>query len=358
MSERLLKLRQKLAEKELDGILISQPENRRYLSGFDGSAGLLLITGSESLLATDFRYTKQAREQAPDFQVIQTKGDMQEWFPGLVSDLKLRRLGFEAEHLSLATYQRMIEAVKTLSSQLQFVSAQDLVDQIRAIKEARELELIAGAVKLADQALEHISNFVRPGMKEKEVSWEIERFLRENGSESLPFETIVASGPRSALPHAKPTERPIQTGEPIVVDIGARLQGYCSDLTRTFYLGEADSTFARVYDIVLGAQLVALATLESGMSGEQADRLARTVIEEAGYGKDFGHSLGHGVGLAPHEEPRLAPKASGKLIDSMVFTIEPGIYIVGWGGVRIEDMVVLEKGKPRLLSQVPKIRSV
>jgi len=356
MSERLLKLRQKLAEKELDGILISQPENRRYLSGFDGSAGLLLITGSESLLATDFRYTAQARGQSPDFQVVQTKGELQEWFPGLVSDLKLRRLGFEAEHLSLATYQRMIEAAKAQSSQIQFVPVQDLVEQIRAIKEARELELIAEAVKLADQALEHISNFIRPGMKEKEVSGEVERFLRENGSESLPFETIVASGPRSALPHAKPTERPIQTGEPIVVDIGARLEGYCSDLTRTFYLGDADSTFARVYDIVLGAQFVALATLEAGMSGEQADRLARTVIEEAGYGTDFGHSLGHGVGLAPHEEPRLAPKASGKLSDSMVFTIEPGIYIVGWGGVRIEDMVVLEKGKPRLLSQVPKIR--
>jgi Xaa-Pro aminopeptidase len=356
MSERLLKLRQKLAEKELDGILISQPENRRYLSGFDGSAGLLLITGSESLLATDFRYTEQAKEQAPDFQVIQTKGDMQEWFPGLVSGLNLRRLGFEADYLSLSAYQRLIEAVKTLSSQPQFAPAQDLVEQIRAIKETRELELIAGAVKLADQALEHISNFIRPGMKEKEVSWEIERFLRENGSESLPFETIVASGPRSALPHAKPTERSIQTGEPIVVDVGARLEGYCSDLTRTFYLGEADSTFARVYDIVLGAQLVALATLESGMSGEQADRLARTVIEEAGYGKDFGHSLGHGVGLAPHEEPRLAPKVSSQLIDNMVFTIEPGIYIVGWGGVRIEDMVVMEKGKPRLFSQVPKIR--
>ena len=356
MSERLLKLRQKLAEKELDGILISQPENRRYLSGFDGSAGLLLITGSESLLATDFRYTAQARGQSPDFQVVQTKGELQEWFPGLVSDPKLRRLGFEAEHLSFATHQRMIEAAKAQSSQIQFVPVQDLVEQIRAIKEARELELIAEAVKLADQALEHISNFIRPGMKEKEVSGEVERFLRENGSESLPFETIVASGPRSALPHAKPTERPIQTGEPIVVDIGARLEGYCSDLTRTFYLGDADSTFARVYDIVLGAQFVALATLEAGMSGEQADRLARTVIEEAGYGTDFGHSLGHGVGLAPHEEPRLAPKASGKLIDSMVFTIEPGIYIVGWGGVRIEDMVVLEKGKPRLLSQVPKIR--
>jgi len=356
MSQRLLKLRQRLAEKELDGILISQPENRRYLSGFDGSAGLLLITESESILATDFRYTEQAKGQAPDFQVVQIKGELQEWFPGLASNLKLKRLGFEAEYVSLATYQRLIEAVKALSSQPQLVSAQDLVEQIRAIKEAKELELIAEAAKLADQALEHISNYMRPGMKEKEVSWEIDKFLRENGSESLPFETIVASGPRSALPHAKPTERPIQTGEPIIVDIGARIEGYCSDLTRTFYLGEADSTFARVYDIVLGAQLVTLATLEAGMSGEQADRLARTVIEEAGYGKDFGHSLGHGVGLAPHEEPRLAPKVSGKLSNGMVFTVEPGIYIVGWGGVRIEDMVVLEKGKPRLLSQFPRTR--
>jgi Xaa-Pro aminopeptidase len=356
MPERLLKLRQKLSEKELDGILISQPENRRYLSGFDGSAGLLLITASESILATDFRYTEQAKQQAPDFQVFQTKGDLKEWFPGLVSNIKLKKLGFEAEYLTLASYQRFVEAVKSLPDQLQLVPAGEPVERLRAVKEAGELELITKAVKLADQAIKHISNIIRPGMTEKEVSWEIERFMKENGSGSMPFDLIVAAGPRSALPHAQPTERPIQKGEPIVVDIGARWEGYCSDLTRTLYLGEADATFAKVYDIVLGAQLTAMATLESGMTGEQADKLARTVIEEAGYGKDFGHSLGHGVGLACHEEPRLANKVSGKLSDGMVFTIEPGIYLTGWGGVRIEDMVVLENGRPKVLSQAPKIR--
>ncbi len=356
MSERLPKLRQKLAEKEIDGILVSQPENRHYLSGFDGSAGLLLITAKESILATDFRYTEQAGQQAPDFQVIQTKGDVQEWFPNLIKDLKIKRLGFESENMAFASHQRLTEAINNLHHQIQFVPMANLVEQVRAIKETKELEIITKAVNLADQALEHIRKIIKPGMTEKEASWEIEKFFKENGSETLPFDLIVAAGPRSALPHAKPTERPIQNGEPIVIDIGARLDGYCSDLTRTFWLGEADSTFARVYDIVLGAQLVAINTIESGMSGEQADRLARTVIEEAGHGNEFGHGLGHGVGLAAHEEPRLGSKAEGKLADGMVFTIEPGIYLSGWGGVRIEDMAVMEKGRPRLLSQFPKIR--
>ena len=191
-------------------------------------------------------------------------------------------------------------------------------------------------------------------MTEREVAWEMEKFLREEGSEEIPFHVIVASGPNSSLPHAKPTERAIQCGEPIVIDFGARVGGYCSDLTRTLCLGSQDDTFRNNYDLVLGAQLTALATLEAGMSGEQADRLARTVIVQGGHGEAFGHGLGHGIGLAGHESPRLGPKSEDILDEKMVFTVEPGIYLSGWGGIRIEDMVVLKHGKAEVLTKANK----
>jgi Xaa-Pro aminopeptidase len=191
-------------------------------------------------------------------------------------------------------------------------------------------------------------------MKEKEVAWEIERFLREKGSEPVPFDIIVASGPNAALPHAKPTERTISPGEPIMVDLGARVEGYSSDLSRTLYLGSREGDFAKIYDLVLQAQLFAITNLETGMTGEQVDNLARTVIRQEGYEDAFVHGLGHGIGLATHEQPRLGPKATGVIAESMVFTIEPGIYLSGWGGVRIEDMVMVEKGKAKTLTKFRK----
>ena len=191
-------------------------------------------------------------------------------------------------------------------------------------------------------------------MTEKELAWEIEKFLRENGSQTLPFDIIVASGPNSALPHAKPSQRQINSGEPVVIDMGARVEGYSSDLSRTICLGAPDDTFKRVYDTVLVAQLAAIAIIKEDMSGAEADSLARTIIEEAGYGEAFGHSLGHGVGLAEHEQPRLGQNSTELLTSGMVFSIEPGIYLPGWGGVRIEDLAVMEKGKIRLLSKARK----
>ena len=192
-------------------------------------------------------------------------------------------------------------------------------------------------------------------MTEKEAAWEIEKFLREKGSESLPFEVIVASGPNSALPHAKPSPRRINSGEPVIIDIGAKCGGYCSDLSRTICLGTPDDTFNKIYDTVLGAQLTALAIIKEGMTGEQVDSLARTVIEQAGYDQAFGHGLGHGLGLVPHESPRLGPNSVELLTSGMVFTIEPGIYLSGWGGVRIEDTIVMENGKARVISKARKV---
>ena len=340
-----------LGEKDIEGILISQPENRRYLSGFEGSAGFLVITAQEKILATDFRYTVQAKSQAPDYKLLAISGDTGQWFPKLTDELGIKRLGFESEHIAFAQYRRLYDILNKGKTGLKLIPVDGMVESLRALKEPEEIELMTRAAGIADAAMGHIRRKLCVGMTELEAAWEIEKFMREEGSQAIPFEIIVGSGPNAALPHASPSARAIGESEPIVVDIGARVEGYGSDLSRTFCLGAPDETFKKVYDTVLGAQKAAIAIIKEGMSGGDADQLARTVIEEGGYGQAFGHGLGHGVGLAPHESPRLGPNSPDKLADSMVFTIEPGIYLEGWGGVRIEDMVVMEGGKLRQISQ-------
>jgi Xaa-Pro aminopeptidase len=341
-----------LAEEEIEAIFISQPENRYYLSGFGGSAGFLLITSQNAVLATDFRYLEQAKKQAPDYEIFQIAGDIVDWFPGLVAELNSGRLGFEARHITFTMYRQLTDVLK--QAQLKLIPTDGLVESLRVIKEPEEVELITKASEISDSAIEYIEGIIHTGMSEKEVAWEIEKFMRENGSETLPFDIIVASGPNSALPHAKPSSRAIHTGEPVVIDIGARTGGYSSDLSRTICLDAPDDTFNKIYDTVLGAQLAVLAIIGEGMTGGQIDNVARTVIQEAGYSEAFGHGLGHGIGLAPHEQPRLGPNSVENLVDGMVFTVEPGIYLSGWGGVRIEDVVVMENGKARIISKARK----
>ncbi len=306
-------------------------------------------------MATDFRYIEQANRQSPDYTVFQTTGDINGWFPRLVDGLDLKKLGFEARQVSFMMYRQLTEALGKLKSPLKLVPLDGTVESLRAIKEPEEIEFIMKAVEISDRAFEYIETIIQVGMTEIEVAWEIEKFMRENGSQTLPFSIIVASGPNSALPHAKPSSRPVQAGEPILLDIGARVNGYCSDLSRTICLGTPDNTFKKIYDIVLGAQLAVTAIIKEGMTGEQVDSLARTVIEQADYGKAFGHSLGHGTGLAPHESPRLGPGSNEVITAGMVFTNEPGIYLPGWGGVRIEDLVVMENGKIRVISKAGKV---
>jgi Xaa-Pro aminopeptidase len=356
LAGRLEKLRQKFTESEIDALFVSQPENRRYLSGFDGSAGYLLITLKDIVLAIDFRYLEQAKRQAPQCQIFRIDGDIGDWFPRLLSGLDLRRLGFEAGHISFSLYRKLCDTLSKAKLPLRLIPVAGLVEGLRAIKEAEEIEFITRASAISDAAFEYAETIVRPGMPEQELAWEIEKFMRERGSEATPFDVIVASGENSALPHAKPSSRQFALGEPIVIDIGAKVAGYSSDLTRTICLGNPDETFSKVYDIVLGAQLAAMAMTKEAMTGDEIDRMARIVIEEAGYKEAFGHALGHGLGLSPHEAPRLGPNSTEKLANGMVFTIEPGIYITGWGGVRIEDTVVMENGKIRVISQSRKVR--
>lgn len=350
-ASRLLALRQMLEENGTAALLVSKPENVCYLSGFNGSAGFLILTQRAAVLATDFRYIEQARRQAPDYEIVRIGGELGGSLPQVMKRLGEQRLGFEASHITYASYNRLAEACK---GEVQLTPVEGIVEKIRAVKSGAELALIEKAAGLADRAFEHIKAALRPGMNEKQAAWEIEKFMRDNGAGGASFDIIVASGPNSALPHARPGERPIAEGESIVFDLGARYEGYCSDLTRTICLGRADGTFRKVYDLVLGAQLTALATLQSGMTGASADQLARTVVEQGGHGDNFGHGLGHGVGLEIHEAPRVGTNSSDILKDGMVFTVEPGVYVPGWGGVRIEDMVVLENGRPRLLTHCAK----
>jgi Xaa-Pro aminopeptidase len=351
---RLQKLRNGLAQKELDVLVVSQPENRRYLSGFTGSAGWLIISNSIAYLAVDFRYIEQAKKEAPDFDIIHVKGDMVGWLPKFLSDFGFKKAGFESDQVPFSTHDKLYKTINDDGYQLDLIPVSGLVESIRAVKEPEELKFITEAVELADAAFDQVKSILRPGITENEIAWGLEKFLREKGSQTVPFDIIVASGHNAALPHAKPSEQPLIKNVPVVIDLGARVNGYCSDLTRTFVIGHGDKTFFKIYDIVLGAQLTALATIGAGINGDQADRLARTVIEQAKYGDTFGHGLGHGVGLETHESPRLGPNSSDLLVDGMVFTIEPGIYVAGWGGVRIEDTVVMENGKVKTLTRADK----
>lgn len=352
--ERLRRLHASIAETGPDGLFVSQPENRRYLSGFTGSAGWLLISGQRAILATDFRYVEQAKGESPDFEVIEVKQEPHDWLPGLVSDLGWRKLGFEANSISYQGYCKLSEAIKTTQIGLELVPITGMIEQLRSIKEPEELTLIEQAVAVADAALERAKAIIRPPMTEKQIAWEIEKILREKGSEGVAFEIIVASGPNSALPHARPTDKAICPGEPVLIDMGARIGGYCSDLSRTLFVGKPTKTFQEIYNVVLKAQATATEGIGSGMAASEADQLARRVIEQAAYGHAFGHGLGHGVGLAVHESPRLGVSSSDSLANGMVFTIEPGIYLAGQGGVRIEDMVVLQNGKARVLTKATK----
>jgi Xaa-Pro aminopeptidase len=354
MNERLNQLRARLAEKGLDAAFITRAENRRYLSGFHGSAGTLVITAGAAVLATDFRYTEQAVAEAPDFEILRISNSLADWFPGLVNDLGIKTLGFEAGEVSVDYHRRLGQALKRKGAPVKLVPLGDLVEPLRAVKDAGELELIRRAVAIADAAFEATEAFVRPGVTERQVAWELEKRLRESGSEPLPFDIIVASGPNAALPHARPSDRVIRPGDPVVIDMGARFKGYASDLSRTICAGAPDDVFKKVYRTVLEAQQAAAAIITAGVTGHRADGAARRVIRKAGYGEAFGHSLGHGVGLAEHELPRLGPGSHEALADGMVFTIEPGIYLSGWGGVRIEDMAVMENGRARILTSARK----
>lgn len=360
MSTRIERLRHTFEKHELDGALISNAQNRRYLSGFTGSAGYLLITATDAVLATDFRYYEQSAAQAPDYRLHKTVGGFDAWVPTLFADLAGKKIAFEAGDMTFATHQQIKKSIATLpeAGRPALVPTPNLVESLRLFKEPGEIEALQRAVDLGDAACESVANRVEPGWTEKQVAWEIEKYIREHGGDGLSFDTIVAGGPWGAMPHAYPRDRKLEKGEGVVIDMGCDIDGYMSDLTRTIFLGKPDDQFKKIYDIVLTAQLTAEEMVKPGMTGDECHMIAHNVIDAAGYGETFGHGLGHGIGLQVHEAPRVARTSTDELRDNMVFTIEPGIYVTAWGGVRIEDMVVMENGKARVMSKAPKLQFV
>ncbi len=349
---RLTEVRRVLEEKNLPALLVVQAENRRYLSGFKGSAGMLLITPTQAILATDFRYWEQAAQQAPDFTVYQAKGSVKDFLPGLIAEASgPTRVGFESNTVTVAQYEEMQKA----APKVEWSGVNGLIENVRAVKDADELALTQKTIDLAEDGLRYLVSIMKPGMTEKQVAWELEKYLREHGADGLSFETIIASGPNAALPHHHPGERAIQANEPITIDWGAEIDGYRSDLTRTIVLGQPDEKFREIYGVVLKAQSNAIKNIKAGQTGKEADAFARDVITAAGYGDYFGHGLGHGVGLAVHEQPRASYMVEDdRLPANSILTVEPGIYLPGWGGVRIEDMILVKEGGNEVLSHIEK----
>lgn len=335
-------LLQALEVEGLTALVVQHPANIRYLSGFTGSAGLLVIRPGGAVLVTDFRYA----EQAPDEVGASAQVDIEPvnlWDRARKVLASADAVGFEAHVATVREAGRMGEGRR-------LTPTEGLVERLRVRKAPAEVEAIRAAAALAQDALAEVLPGVRPGETELAVAARLESALRVRGSEWHPFPTIVASGPRAALPHARSTGRTLGAGEFLLIDFGAQLDGYCSDLTRTVVLGKADGRQREVYEVVEAAQRRALLGVRAGMTGREADALAREVIGQRGYGEAFGHSLGHGLGLEVHEAPRLSPTAEGVLPEGAVVTIEPGIYLPGWGGVRLEDDVWLASDGPHCLS--------
>ena len=352
---RIARLRSEMVELEVDGFLVSAPENRRYLSGFTGSSGYLLITGSDAVLATDFRYVEQARGESPTYRVHRTRGGIG-WMPEMLSDLGVTTLAIEADDMTVAFFSALKSALieSDDASDVSLEETAGVVAGVRAVKDASELEVIAKAVEIADKAMASVASRIEPGVTEAQIAWDLEVEMRRLGAQGAAFDIIVGAGPNGALPHHRADDSVVRQGDPVVIDMGASYDGYNSDLTRTFYVGNPDDEFLSIYSIVLQAQETAIREVRPGMIGKDVDEIARTVIKEAGYGEEFGHGLGHGVGLAVHERPMVVPTSEDVIEDGMVFTVEPGIYIPGWGGVRIEDIVVMENGRARILTASPK----
>ncbi len=335
MSIHLEKLRLFLQEKQLDGVIISKSANVRYFSGFTGTAGILICTQDKGLLITDSRYIEQAKKQAVDFEIIKQGKNIINSISDEIQSLTILRLGFESDFLTWDLHTEIAE--KLINQELVPIK----LDSLRMIKNDTELAYIKAAVDIADQAFEYILDYLRPGVSEFDIAAELEYKMRKLGAQKPAFDTIVASGARSALPHGIAAAKRIESGDIVTMDFGAVYEGYHSDITRSVVIGQATSKQREVYEIVLAAQLAALDSLNPGRTGAEIDAIARDQITLAGYGEFFGHGLGHGLGLSIHEEPRLSPSGCVVLQPGMVVTVEPGIYLPDWGGVRIEDTVVI-----------------
>lgn len=348
--ERYEKVKKILEDKELDAILVSNGYNMRYLSGFSGATGYLYLSKNKQVVLTDFRYTIQAEEEAKDYQVIEISRKYSEHIRALLEEEQGRTVGFEGKDLLYYDFAKWKEAMPNTK----WIPLEDELSNLRIIKTPDEIAAIEKAEAIGDKAFSDILNIIRPGMTELEVAAHLEFSMKKYGAENLSFDTIAASGIHSSMPHAIPTNKKIENGDFLTMDFGCVYEGYCSDMTRTIVVGKASAEQKKVYQTVLDAQLAALEFIKAGYTGKEIDAVARKIIDEAGYKGCFGHGLGHSVGLFIHESPRLSSSEETIIQANVTETVEPGIYIKGFGGVRIEDLVVVTEDGCRNLTHSEK----
>ncbi|MDC0762265.1 Xaa-Pro peptidase family protein [Brevibacillus sp. AG] len=349
--EKVTRLREQFDSLGIDGIVITNGQNRRYLTNFTGTYGVVLISRDQAKLFTDFRYTAQAQAQATGFEIVYlpTKESVYSEVARQAEAMGINHLGFEEENVSFALHRKYSEAVQTA-----FIPTSGVIEGLRMIKTKEELAIIRTAAQIADAAFSHITSFLRPGITELAVSNELEMFMRKEGASGSAFDIIIASGYRSALPHGVASEKMIEAGDMVTLDFGALYQGYRSDITRTVAIGTPDEQLKAIYEIVLEARNRTVAGIRPGITGKEADAFSRDYITEHGYGERFGHGMGHGVGLDIHEEPFMSTRCTAVLQEGMILTVEPGIYIPELGGVRIEDDLVVTESGNEVLTHSPR----
>lgn len=334
-------------------VLICSPYNMQYFSGFSGGEGYVLITKDNKYLLVDSRYTGIAKEEAYEPFLIFEFGlnyPLSEMIKNILLENQIKNLAFEDDFISVKNFNMF----RNLTRNVEFCPMSDDINKMRMIKSDKEIDLIAKAEQIGVDAFKHILSYIKPGVSEKDIASELEFFMKKNGAEKTSFDTIVLSGERTALPHGMPNDKVIKNGDFLLMDYGCVYNGYCSDMTRTIMIGKADKKQKEIYNTVLNAQMAGLNVIKAGIIGAAADKIARDVIAESGYGEYFGHSLGHGVGLQIHELPNLSPKSDIILEENMIVSCEPGIYIYGYGGVRIEDLVCVKNDGIRNLTNLSK----
>lgn len=346
---KLMNLRRRMEEEEIDALIITNPYNRRYMTGFTGTAGVVVVSGKDAVFITDFRYTEQAEKEVEGYRIVQHKKTIIEEVAVQLKKMEAKTVGFEKDDLSFGLYELYRQKIE---GGLKPVSG--LVEKLRIVKTDDELAVLQQAADIADEAFQHIITYIRPGISELDVANELEFFMRKQGATSSSFAIIVASGLRSALPHGVATTKTIETGDFVTLDYGALYNGYVSDITRTVAVGEPAEKLKEIYAVTLEAQELALKGIKPGMTGKEADAIARDHITTKGYGDAFGHSTGHGIGLEVHESPTLSFRSDKVLEPNMVVTVEPGIYLPEVGGVRIEDDIVITADGNRRLTSAPK----
>ena len=359
IENRLNFFRKSCSQHQIDTFMVLIEENRRYLSGFTGedtqfdeSAGALLITDTQLLLTTDSRFETQARMEAPLYDIYTYKSGLIKALPDLLKRFETKKLGFESQRISYQNYTKITEQLKSDLPAVELVPTENIIEDQRVLKELDEIEIIRKALLIAENIFKDFSNTLRPGITEKEAAWAMEKGMREGGADMLSFPVIVAAGENSALPHAIPSNRLMQRGEPILFDWGVRFNGYCSDISRTLFLDTIDKNFQKVYQAVFDAQQMSIDAIKPGVSSKSVDAVARNHIDKKGFKDKFGHGLGHGVGLSVHEAPRLSPLKDDTLEPGMIITVEPGIYLPGQGGVRLENMIRVKEDGAEVLNRL------